>query len=145
MHRIDPRLSLVFVMLWGAGCSGPDHRGASGDPLAGFNVLAASEIPWESLDTGWRRKVLFSGELTFVVIDVPAPSDGPITLHRHVNDQISYVVDGEIEVRVGDEVKKIGSGGFYRIPCDELHGIRVLSPTARLVDAFTPPREDFRK
>ncbi len=107
-------------------------------------ILPASEADWTVLDNGWRRQAIFSGALTLAVIEAKGPEEGPILLHHHVHDQVTYLVDGEIEVQIGDEVEKIGPGGSYRVPSNVPHGIRVLSERARLIDAFTPPREDFR-
>jgi quercetin dioxygenase-like cupin family protein len=97
------------------------------------------------MENGWRRKVLFSGELTFVLLEAKGPTSGPIELHRHVNDQISYVVEGEIIAQVGKESRRIGKGGFFRVPSNAPHGIQILSSSVQLIDAFTPPREDFRR
>jgi quercetin dioxygenase-like cupin family protein len=107
-------------------------------------ILPASEANWAVLENGWRRQAIFSGNLTLAVIEAKGPETGPIQTHHHVHDQVTYLIDGEIEVQIGDEVRRIGPGGSYRVPSDVPHGIRVLSAKARLVDAFTPPREDFR-
>lgn len=107
-------------------------------------ILPAADADWTVLPNGWRRQAIFSGALTMAVIEAKGPEQGPILLHHHEHDQVTYLIDGEIEVQIGDEVRKIGPGAAYRVPSDVPHGIRVLSPTARLIDAFTPPREDFR-
>jgi len=109
------------------------------------NIFQPPEVPWEELDGGWRRQVLFSGQLTLVILEAPGPEEGPIPLHHHVQDQISCVLEGEIEVQIGEETRRVGAGSFYRAPPNVPHGIRVLSRKARLADAFTPPREDFRQ
>ena len=107
-------------------------------------IIPASEGTWTTLDNGWRRQAIFSGNLTVAVIEAKGPERGPIQTHHHVHDQVTYVIDGEVEVLIGDELRQVGSGGAYRVPSDVPHGIRVLTDNARLVDAFTPPREDFR-
>jgi quercetin dioxygenase-like cupin family protein len=55
------------------------------------------------------------------------------------------VIRGEIEAQVGSEKRRIGEGGFFRVPSNTLHGIQILTPTVQLIDVFTPPREDFRR
>lgn len=107
-------------------------------------ILPASDAEWTVLENGWRRQAIFSGALTVAVIEAKGPEEGPILLHHHPHDQVTYLVDGEIEVQIGEEVRKVGPGAAYRVPSDIPHGIRVLSETAKLIDAFTPPREDFR-
>ncbi len=111
----------------------------------GRTIFATQEIPWEEIGGVGRRQVLFSGQLTFVILEASGPTSGPIPLHNHVNDQITYVLDGEIEVQIGEEIRKVSKGSFYRVPPNVPHGMRILTPLARLADAFTPPREDFRR
>ena len=137
---------VVVIILIGVGC-GPGKKGEvkSVEPSEGENILAAEEVSWEDLNEAVRRKVLFSGELTFVFLEIKGPSSDPIPLHSHPNDQISYVVEGELEVQVGEDVRVIGKGGFFRVPSNLPHGARALSPVVYLIDTFTPPREDFRK
>jgi quercetin dioxygenase-like cupin family protein len=115
------------------------------EPLEEQLILDASEVLWEELENGWRRQVLFSGQLTLVVLEARGPTSRPSPLHRHINDQITYVLDGEIDVQVAEETRRIGKGGFFRVPANAPHGIRILTSSARLVDVFTPPREDFRQ
>jgi quercetin dioxygenase-like cupin family protein len=124
---------------------GADEASAAKAVAAAANILAPSDVPWEKLDTGARRKVVFSGQLTLVILEAPGPTSAPIAMHQHVNDQITYVIDGEMRVHVGDETKQIGKGGFFRVPANVPHGIQILGPSVTLVDVFTPPREDFRR
>jgi quercetin dioxygenase-like cupin family protein len=107
-------------------------------------IFAAEEIPWEEMENGWKRKVLFSGQLTFVVLEAKGPTSGTVELHSHVHDQVSYIMEGDVEVHIGDETKQISTGGFFRVPSNAPHGVQVLSPKLIVIDAFTPPREDFR-
>ena len=136
---------LVFTIVLGIGCDAQQDEEEIARLPEVPHILAAEDVPWEDLSTDMRRKVLFSGELTFVFLELKGPTSEPIQLHSHVNDQISYVVDGELEVQVGEVVRRIGKGGFFRVPPDIPHGARALSPVVQFVDVFTPPREDFRR
>jgi quercetin dioxygenase-like cupin family protein len=110
-------------------------------------ILSASDIPWEDLGNGARRKVVFNDRLTFVILEInrPAEKDGEIALHSHPHDQISYVLEGKVRVKIGTEEKVIETGGMYIVPSNVPHGIQVLSDKLILLDMFTPVREDFRK
>ena len=132
----------LVLIVTAANSAEPPRRA---EPSATRRILAAAEVPWEKLDNGWQRKAVFSGQLTLVLLQVKGPTSGPISLQTHVNDQITYVVEGEIIARVGDETRKIGQGGFFRVPSNAPHGVQILTPSAQLIDVFTPPREDFRK
>lgn len=61
-----------------------------------------------------------------------------------MHSQTSYVAQGEIKIYIGDDKpKKLQEGDLYTIPSNVKHCIQLLSPTARVVESFTPIREDF--
>lgn len=65
--------------------------------------------------------------------------------HTHVHDQISYCLEGEFEYSLEGETKTIGVGDSVFIPSNMLHGCKLLTKKGRLLDIFTPKREDFLK
>ncbi|MBN1419666.1 MAG: cupin domain-containing protein [Planctomycetes bacterium] len=131
------------LVLIAAGCVTADRPP---DPSGRWRyVFDDGDVPWEDIGGGMRRKVFFSDRMTLAAIEAAGPTAGPIRLHSHPNEQIAYVIDGDIEVQVGGETRRVAAGGFYRVPPDVPHGIILHSPSARIIDAFTPPREDFRK
>lgn len=141
---IAPLFLLGILLLFSIGSCSQTPVVANQSELQSV-IFTAEEVPWETMENGWRRKVLFSGQLTFVVLEAKGPTTGSVELHSHVHDQISYVMEGQIEAHIGDEIKQISTGGFYRVPSNAPHGVQVLSEKLLLIDAFTPPREDFRK
>jgi quercetin dioxygenase-like cupin family protein len=55
------------------------------------------------------------------------------------------VVSGEINLVLGNEITQLGPGVLFTILPNIPHSIQLLTPKARLVDAFTPIREEFLK
>jgi quercetin dioxygenase-like cupin family protein len=81
-----------------------------------------------------------------VVMDFhDGPTSQPDPPHSHPHEQISCVVSGEINLLLGNEVTRLGSGDIFTVPPNVPHGIQLLTPKARLVDAFSPIREEFLK
>ena len=62
--------------------------------------------------------------------------------HSHPHVQASYVAQGRFEVTVGGETRTLDAGDSFIVPPDVVHGVKALTP-GRLVDSFTPQREDF--
>jgi quercetin dioxygenase-like cupin family protein len=62
-------------------------------------------------------------------------TEGKVTpLHTHPDaDEMTYVLEGEIEVRIGNREQRIGAGGMSFVPRGIAHAFRVVSPTARLL------------
>ena len=81
-------------------------------------------------------KNLMACELTFQKGAVGA-------LHSHPHEQIGYIVSGRLVYQEeGQEDKVLGTGDTYYVAPNVVHGVKILEDT-KLLDIFTPMREDF--
>jgi quercetin dioxygenase-like cupin family protein len=55
------------------------------------------------------------------------------------------VVSGEINFVLENEMTRLGPGDIFTVPPNAPHSIQLLSENVRLVDTFSPIREDFLK
>ena len=62
--------------------------------------------------------------------------------HRHPHEQVSYCLAGAFRFSVDGESRTLGPGDSVFIPASALHGTLCLA-AGRLLDIFTPQREDF--
>ena len=70
---------------------------------------------------------------------------GVVPLHSHHNEQITYVLEGELEFLLGegqDEKVVVRAGEVLTIPPHLPHSARALQDTLD-VDVFNPPRQDW--
>lgn len=59
--------------------------------------------------------------------------------HAHPeSDEVTYLIDGECLVRVGDDERIVSSGGTWFVPRGVEHAFTVRSPTARILAVQTP-------
>jgi len=59
--------------------------------------------------------------------------------HSHADtDEAIYVLEGEVDVKVGDEERRMTTGGFWMAPRGVPHAFTVVSPIARLLSFQTP-------
>lgn len=63
-------------------------------------------------------------------------------LHNHPHVQSTFVESGRFRFTVDDVVTEVGPGDSFVIPSNAVHGCVCLEP-GRLVDCFTPRRDDF--
>jgi unsaturated pyranuronate lyase len=63
--------------------------------------------------------------------------------HSHMNDQVGYVIYGQVEVTIGTEVHFCQPGDSYAIPGGIVHHARVLRDSL-VINVFSPPRNDYR-
>ena len=104
-------------------------------------LIEDSQIPWEELGGGIKRKIMAHDE-QMMIVKVAFEKGGVGAMHSHPHTQASYVESGVFELTIGDEVKNLKAGDAYFVPSDVEHGAVCLQDGV-LIDVFTPRREDF--
>ena len=103
-----------------------------------------AEIEREVLDPGKvARKVRAHGP-KLMVVEVSFAAGGVGADHEHPHDQATYCLAGEFRFSVGSETRTLKPGDSVFIPGGSRHGTTCVSE-GRLLDIFTPRREDFLK
>jgi mannose-6-phosphate isomerase-like protein (cupin superfamily) len=70
---------------------------------------------------------------------------GEATDHAHENEQIGYIVRGEVEITVDGRRTVLRPGDGYVIPANMRHGFRVVSvEPVEYLEVFSPPKEGNR-
>ena len=87
-----------------------------------------------------RRVILSTPEL--MLVEFTFVEGGVGALHNHPHVQTSYVAEGTFEVTIDGKTETISAGGGYIVPSNLVHGVKALT-AGRLIDAFTPRRDDF--
>ena len=107
-------------------------------------ILKYAETPGEKLREGAERRIGHLDNLMMVIIDFDdGPKDQPDPAHSHPHEQICYVAEGEIVFLMDDQQTRLGPGDMFLVPSGRPHSIQQLTEHVRLVDCFTPIREDF--
>jgi quercetin dioxygenase-like cupin family protein len=101
--------------------------------------------PAREIKKGLSRSLIHTEHLMTAVIDFSnGPWEQPDPYHSHPHEQATYVARGEIIFYCeGRPEIRLKEGQMFAVPPGVKHTIKVLSESARLVDSFTPIREDF--
>lgn len=85
---------------------------------------------------------LFSGaQLMVFWAEARAGSEAP--LHSHPNEQITWLVEGRVDYKIGDEpIRSCGPGTIIHIPSGVPHHAWYRE-NCRIVEVFNPPRLDL--
>ena len=68
----------------------------------------------------------------------------PTPPHAHPHEQMGHLLQGEGILYVGDESRRITAGTSFWIPPEAPHNFDATGDTpAVLIEAFSPPREDY--
>jgi quercetin dioxygenase-like cupin family protein len=76
--------------------------------------------------------------MSLFIEDAPAGT-GP-RLHRHPYEEVFVVLDGELEMTIGDEVATVGAGQIAVAPANVWHGFKAGRDGARSVNIHAAPR-----
>jgi quercetin dioxygenase-like cupin family protein len=111
-----------------------------------MTVLRQHDTTPEPIAEGRTRYLVHTNDLMMVVIDfVDGPTSEPDPPHSHPHEQVTYVAEGELLFFIDGEPHKLGPGDLITVPSNVPHTIQLLSDKVRLVDTFSPIREDFLK
>lgn len=94
---------------------------------------------------GIERRIIKTDNLLLANVEF---SDGPTSVpdpfHSHRHEQVSYIAEGEIYLFAGNGEKVfLKAGDHFAIPSGVPHTIQRLTKFVRIIDCFTPIREDF--
>jgi transcriptional regulator with XRE-family HTH domain len=136
LHRVAQAMGVAIADLF-------DERGATESfilrqghrPLLGTNELRSGEgITLESLCPSGRNRLL-QGNLH--VLEVGARSDGLI---EHVGEEVGFVLEGSLELTVGDQTGVLEAGDSFYFDSTRPHGYRnVGDDICKVVWINTPP------
>lgn len=90
---------------------------------------------------GYHGKMIHSERMTFVTWEIE--EGAPFPEHKHPHEQITYIIEGELELTVSGETKVVGPGNTVIIPPNALHLGRAIT-ACKIVDVFAPVREDYK-
>ena len=109
-----------------------------------MKVSKISEAKPVEISPTRKRRILNTDHLMMVAFDFTGgPSAQPDPPHSHPHEQVTYVAAGEVLFFIGEESARLVAGDMVAVPPDLPHRIQLLTPTVRLIDTFTPIRQDF--
>lgn len=106
-------------------------------------IFKYDEINIQELGDGVSRKILAHGG-KIMAVEVTFEKGGIGQPHRHEHEQVSYVLEGKFKVTIEGKESVLTKGDTFYVGPDLKHGVEALED-GKLLDIFTPQREDFMK
>ena len=78
-----------------------------------------------------------------LVVDLPAGSLVPV--HTHDPEQAGLVLEEQFEFIIGGKRKLLNPGDMYIIPSNVEHSISSISVASKVLDIYSPPREELKQ
>ena len=104
-----------------------------------FTTLA--RVPSKPLMAGITAHVAHLERMT--LSEAVLTAGAVLPTHQHPHEQCTYVLAGRLEFTIGPETQVLEPGMCALIPGGTPHGARALT-ACRVLDAFSPVREDYR-
>lgn len=113
------------------------------DPSFPPAFTSVDEVPFVPLGPGIRFKPVFGKNLLLNHVYMEPHTLAP--MHRHPEEQIGLMLEGEFELEMNGEKRIIRRGDIYVVPPHVPHAARSLDQGCVVVDVFSPPRSGFRE
>ena len=79
--------------------------------------------------------------MTFGYVELKSGSSVP--MHQHVQEQITYIIDGQLDMVIGGQSCLLTTGMYHVIPSNTPHSA-IAKTDCKVIDTFCPVREDYR-
>ena len=117
-------------------------------PAPAATKYSWSTVPLEQLNPALSRRIVTGKEV--MVAHVHLKAGCVVPKHHHVNEQVTYILQGAMRLWVGDKVDSqsdadgivLATGELLVIPSNVPHRAVALEDTLDM-DVFAPPREDW--
>lgn len=80
---------------------------------------------------------------TMTVGEVRIKAGSTLPAHQHPHEQITLMLEGEMDMQIGDQQITLLPGMVYVIPPNTLHSANAKKDSV-VIDVFHPVREDYR-
>ncbi len=94
------------------------------------------------LASGTTQKLVWGERIMLAYTTFEPNSSGPT--HHHPEEQTGMVLEGEIEFTIGNDSRLCRKGDAFAIPGNVEHSVTNGAQLTIVVQAFSPPREDYK-
>ena len=104
-------------------------------------VIRYADVPAIELTPSIKANIVSAENITLSFVS--AEPNVSLTPHRHENEQMLIVLDGAIDFIIEGKQYKVEKGDVVVLPSNTEHGAYFSDKGARVIDIFSPPRQDF--
>jgi quercetin dioxygenase-like cupin family protein len=99
------------------------------------------DIPPKNLAPGITGHYAHGDKATLGYVELKKGSRVP--LHHHLHEQITYILEGQLDMVIGGVECSMTAGMYHVIPPDVPHAAVAVTDT-KVIDVFGPVREDYK-
>lgn len=103
--------------------------------------VSTDELPKMQLFPGAHSGLVAGQRLMLSFLEMEPGAQVPE--HSHPHEQAGLMLEGKLRFRIGTEERVLVPGDAFLVPPDMVHSGEVIQGPARVLDIFSPPREDY--
>jgi quercetin dioxygenase-like cupin family protein len=108
-----------------------------------FQLMAQiTSIPPKTLTPGITGHYVHGEKSTLGLVILEKGSSVPP--HHHPQEQITYILEGSLQMVIDGKDCLLDAGTFYVIPSNVVHSAAAVID-CKLIDVFSPVREDYKQ
>lgn len=108
-----------------------------------FNLDDTAQGILRELAPGLTARIFVGDNAMLSVVTVEPNAEGQV--HSHPQEQWGVLLEGDaLRIQDGEEIP-VKAGDFWRTPGGVPHGLKAGPQGARVLDIFSPPRDEYRK
>ena len=107
-----------------------------------YIIRPYAEVPLTELTRGALSHLVWGENIMVSFLTMKAGST--FELHSHPQEQIMIVTDGYCDEVIEDKVYRVKKGDLIRLPANVSHGAFVREVDCKVIDIFSPVREDYK-
>ena len=101
-----------------------------------------SERESKELAPGINARTFWGENMLVSVVDLEA--NMPLPEHSHPHEQVGTILAGSVEFTVGGDTRRLGPGEVFIVPGGVPHSAVTGPEGAKVMDVFSPAREDLK-
>lgn len=91
---------------------------------------------------GCRLRTPGGSQLMLSYLEMDAGAEIP--MHQHHHEQGGMVIEGRLELTIGDEVRIVERGTLFFIPSNTPHRAVAVDGPVTVLDCFSPIRDEYQ-
>jgi quercetin dioxygenase-like cupin family protein len=99
------------------------------------------DLPTLEIIPGCHTRIPYGEKLMLSYLQMDEGAEVP--LHSHPHEQGGILLEGRLQLTIGDETREVQAGSLFIIPPNVPHRAVAIGGPATVLDVFSPVREDY--
>lgn len=105
------------------------------------NMQNVKDISPRQLVPGIMAKLVHGDKCSLSIVDIAKGTT--MNVHQHMHEQITYILEGQMEMEIGGEKMSMPAGTVHVIPPNTPHSAYAITDV-KVIDIFSPVREEYK-